>query len=479
MGTFGTLPLGEGVAGVVGDVLAPAPSTVQPPLSGVQLDSHVGAPLQVVWQPVVQPVVLHDCAPLHVCWHLLPEHATELWPVPLELSEQPPPGQSRLTDVAFVADTEQPPPGHENEQFPPVHENAHCFPSPPQVFAQFAHVQAAPATHSVSTVDEHAKARAEARPTPRSTAAREAWREIVAKDMASDIGKFLSRPREAALEPRAPPMPCAPRGAAREIPGPARCGVRRRRRGARALAVVCASSVSHPRLVTRDPPFGTPVAWRHGMNDTEREGAENARGAVGASGHEDANGPRGTEPILRERSIEALWVPEVDTTEPALAETWPATPVAIAARAPHDDEHTGHEGTDGEEPLPLVHPRATVAGARFVRSRTRAYARTLPFLAPASAEKSAARAHVAPEPDTIDLEPRRTPSGRPVPMPAEALAQSLYVPESAPPPPMPEDDEHARARERRTLRAGVDYRVVALLFFVASLAAVALARWLD
>lgn len=215
------------------------------------------------------------------------------------------------------------------------------------------------------------------------------------------------------------------------------------------------------------------------MNDTEREDAENTRGAVVASGHEDTNGPRGTEPILRERSIEALWVPEIDTTEPALAETWPATPVAIAARAPHDDEHTGHEGTDGEEPLPLVHPRATVAGARFVRSRTRAYARTLPFLAPASAEKSAAPPHVAPEPDTIDLEPRRTPSGRPVPMPAEALAQSLYVPESAPPPPMPEDDEHARARERRTLRAGVDYRVVALLFFVASLAAVALARWLD
>jgi hypothetical protein len=125
------LPLGEGVAGVVGVVLAPAPSTEQPPLSGVQLDSHVGAPLHVVWQPVVQPVVLHDCAPLHVCWHLLPEHATELCPVPLELSEQPPPGQSRVTDVAFVDDTEQPPPGHENEQFPPVHANEHCLPSPP------------------------------------------------------------------------------------------------------------------------------------------------------------------------------------------------------------------------------------------------------------------------------------------------------------------------------------------------------------
>ena len=145
------LPLGEGVAGVVGVVLAPAPSTEQPPLSGVQLDSHVGAPLHVVWQPVVQPVVLHDCAPLHVCWHLLPEHATELCPVPLELSEHPPPGQSRVTEVAFVDDTEQPPPGHENEQFPPVHANEHCLPSPPQVFAQSAHEQAAPATHSVST----------------------------------------------------------------------------------------------------------------------------------------------------------------------------------------------------------------------------------------------------------------------------------------------------------------------------------------
>ncbi|MFO0643663.1 MAG: hypothetical protein U0183_30835 [Polyangiaceae bacterium] len=218
------------------------------------------------------------------------------------------------------------------------------------------------------------------------------------------------------------------------------------------------------------------------MNDTEREGAENARGAIGASGHEDTNGPRGTEPILRERSIEALWVPEVDTTEPAFAETWPATPVAIAARPPQDDEPAGHEGADGEEPLPLVHPRATVAGARFVRSRTRAYARTLPFLAPVSNPRTPAPAHVAPEPDTIDLEPRRTPSGRPVPMPAEALAESLYVPESAPPPPLREDEGvalHSRARPKRILPAGVDYRVVAVLFFVASLAAVALARWLD
>jgi hypothetical protein len=67
-------------------------------------------------------------------------------------------------------------------------------------------------------------------------------------------------------------------------------------------------------------------------------------------------------------------------------------------------------------------------------------------------------------------------------MPAEALAESLYVPESAPPPPMREDEGvalHSRSRPKRILPAGVDYRVVAVLFFVASLAAVALARWLD
>jgi hypothetical protein len=218
------------------------------------------------------------------------------------------------------------------------------------------------------------------------------------------------------------------------------------------------------------------------MNDTEREGAENEHRAIGPEGREDATGPRGTETILRERSIEALWVPDIETIEPALSETWPATPVAIAARAAHDDDREDHDGADGEEPLPLVHPRATVAGARFVRSRTRAYARTLPFLSPVTRHDTPAPspAHVAPEPDTIDLEPRRTPSGRPVPMPAEALAASLYVPESAPPPPMPEGERSpARPRSLRSSRPAVDYRVVAVLLFVASLAAVALARWLD
>ena len=49
------------------------------------------------------------------------------------------------------------------------------------------------------------------------------------------------------------------------------------------------------------------------------------------------------------------------------------------------------------EPIPLVHPRPTVIGARFVRSRTRAYANTLPFLSDQGARG------LAPSPDTIDI----------------------------------------------------------------------------
>jgi hypothetical protein len=49
------------------------------------------------------------------------------------------------------------------------------------------------------------------------------------------------------------------------------------------------------------------------------------------------------------------------------------------------------------EPIPLLHPRPTVMGARFVRSRTRAYANTLPFLSDEGAQG------LAPSPDTIDI----------------------------------------------------------------------------
>jgi hypothetical protein len=45
---------------------------------------------------------------------------------------------------------------------------------------------------------------------------------------------------------------------------------------------------------------------------------------------------------------------------------------------------------------------------------------------------------------------------------------------------MPEGERSpARPRSLRSSRPAVDYRVVAVLLFVASLAAVALARWLD
>jgi hypothetical protein len=49
------------------------------------------------------------------------------------------------------------------------------------------------------------------------------------------------------------------------------------------------------------------------------------------------------------------------------------------------------------EPIPLLHPRPTLIGARFVRSRTRAYANTLPFLSDEGAQG------LAPGPDTIDI----------------------------------------------------------------------------
>ena len=43
-------------------------------------------------------------------------------------------------------------------------------------------------------------------------------------------------------------------------------------------------------------------------------------------------------------------------------------------------EEVSRASISDAEPIPLLHPRPTLTGARFVRSRTRAYANTLPFL---------------------------------------------------------------------------------------------------
>ncbi|MCA9588974.1 MAG: hypothetical protein KC657_26845, partial [Myxococcales bacterium] len=74
--------------------------------------------------------------------------------VPDEVTLQPPPGQSSVTDAAFDAVTWQLPPGHENVQSPPVHENWHDLPLPPHVLLQSAHVHCLPAMQSSSADEE-------------------------------------------------------------------------------------------------------------------------------------------------------------------------------------------------------------------------------------------------------------------------------------------------------------------------------------
>lgn len=59
------------------------------------------------------------------------------------------------------------------------------------------------------------------------------------------------------------------------------------------------------------------------------------------------------------------------------------------------------ESYSDAEPIPLLHPRPTVVGARFVRSRTRAYASTLPFLSEEAHDAPA----FAPSPDFIGIRP--------------------------------------------------------------------------
>ncbi len=76
-------------------------------------------------------------------------------------------------------------------------------------------------------------------------------------------------------------------------------------------------------------------------------------------------------------------------------------PTSIGEQSSVQDEKRFEEvsriSISDAEPIPLLHPRPTVIGARFVRSRTRAYANTLPFLSDEGAQG------LAPSPDTIDI----------------------------------------------------------------------------
>ena len=82
---------------------------------------------------------------------------------------------------------------------------------------------------------------------------------------------------------------------------------------------------------------------------------------------------------VKEPRAPATAGPRVQTTVGAHPPRPPATHVEHAERA-SSEPPTDSPDLDEAEPLPLVNPKPTVVGARLARSRTRAFARTLPFL---------------------------------------------------------------------------------------------------
>jgi hypothetical protein len=114
-----------------------------------QDSSQSGDPLQVSVQSLTQPVILHDCEPVHVSVQSLPAQSREQEP-PVQISVQSPPGhcmeQSELVhvrlqslshasehDAELVQVWTQSPPGHDSEHVEPAAQPYWQSPLPWQV----------------------------------------------------------------------------------------------------------------------------------------------------------------------------------------------------------------------------------------------------------------------------------------------------------------------------------------------------------